>query len=189
MDAQSANAGSPSLSSDSLPAQIEAGDPRADNRRRVVEVARDKVVIRRMVAGVAMAVRVATASYLGVTLRVIGLQDGRFRYEARLLHRDPDFSVPLGEGNDQDRMEAQWREWVRLLRLPALVGRSETVDVEVNLDVTDLARRRPAPRRRGKAVAARRAGFLLRRKVGRSLFAPAIDNDRRILFPGSKLDR
>jgi hypothetical protein len=178
-----------SLSNPALPLQIEAGDPRADNRRRAIEIARDRVVIRRTVAGVAMAVRVASTAYRGVSLRVSSLQDGRFRYEARLLHRDPDLSVPLAEGNDQETIAAAWREWVRLLRLPALVGRSETGDAEVNLDVTDLARRRPAPRRRGRAVAARRARFLLRRKVGRSSFTPAIDHDRPILFPGSKLDR
>jgi hypothetical protein len=189
MDGQSADTVAPSLSSHALPLQIEALDPRADNRRRAIEIARDRVVIRRTVAGVAMAVRVASAAYLGVSLRVSGLQDGRFRYEARLLHRDPDLSVLLAEGNDQETIAAEWREWVRVLRLPALVGRSEIGDVEVNLEVTDLARRRPAPRRRGKAVAARRARFLLRRKVGRSSFRPAIEGDRPILFPGSKLDR
>ncbi len=171
------------------PLRIEASDPRADNRRRVIDVAGDAVVIHRSVAGVAMAIRVAASAYSGVALRVTGLQDGRFHYEAKLLHRDPDLSVSLAAGEDHAAIEAQWREWVRFLRLPALVGRSETGDVEVNLDVTDMARRRPSPRRRGKAVASRRARFLLRRKVGRSLLAAIIHSDHRVLFPGSKLDR
>ena len=189
MDLQHADMVAPSLSNDAMPLQIEACDPRADNHQRVIEVARDRVVIRRTVAGVAMAVRVASTAYLGVSLRVSSLRDGRFLYQARLLHRDPDLSVPLAEGNDQEAIEARWREWVLFLRLPALVGRSETSDVEVNLEVTDLARRRPAPRRRSKAVAARRARFLLRRQVGRSPSMPAIDRVRPIVFPGSKLDR
>jgi hypothetical protein len=169
--------------------RIEACDPRADDRRRVIDVGRDAVVIRRSVAGVAMAIRVVSGAYRGVALRVTGLQDGSFRYEAKLLHRDPDLSVLLAEGEDQAAIEAEWREWVRFLRLPALVGRIETGDVEVNLDVTDMARRRPTPRRRGKAVAFRRARFLLRRKVGRSLLATTIHSDPLVLFPGSKIDR
>lgn len=169
--------------------RIEARDPRADNRQRVIDVARDGVVIRRSVAGVAMAIRVASSAYRGVALRVTGLHEGRFRYEARLLHRDPDLSVTLAAGEDQTAIETVWREWVRFMRLPALVGRTETGDVEVNLDVTDMARRRPSPRRRGKALASRRGRFLLRRKVGGSMIDAKICPGPRILFPGSKLDR
>jgi hypothetical protein len=182
----------PVVSHSLKPAQflrIEACDPRADNRRRVIDVARDGVVIHRSVAGVAMAIRVLSSAYRGVALRVTGLHEGRFRYEARLLHRDPDLSVPLAEGEDQETIETQWREWVRFLRLPALVGRTGTGDVEVNLDVTDMARRRPSPRRRGRALASRRGRFLLRRKVGGSLLDATIHCDPRVLFPGSKSDR
>ena len=168
--------------------RIEACDPRSDNRRRVIDVACDEVVIRRSVAGVAMAIRVVSSAYRGVALRVTGLHEGRFRYEARLLHRDPDLSVPLAEGEDQTAIEAVWREWVRFLRLPALVGRTGTGDIEVNLDVTDMARRRPSPRRRGKALASRRGRFLLRRKVGRRVDAN-IHSNPRVLFPGSKFER
>src|SRR5260370_13694425 len=80
------------------PLRIEASDPRADNRRRVIDVAGDAVVIHRSVAGVAMAIRVAASAYSGAALRVTGLQDGRFHYEAKLLHRDPDLSVSLAPG-------------------------------------------------------------------------------------------
>ncbi len=124
-----------------------------------------------------------------MALRVTALQDGRFRYEARLLHRDPDLSVSLAEGEDHAAIAAQWREWVSFLRLPALVGRTENGDVEVNLDVTDMARRLPSPRRRGKAVSSRRGRFLVRRKVGRSLLVATIHSDHRVLFPGSKVGR
>src|SRR5260370_5655519 len=121
------------------PLRIEASDPRADNRRRVIDVAGDAGVIHRSVAGVAMAIRVAASAYSRVALRVTGLQDGRFHYEAKLLHPDPDLSVSLAAGEDHAASEAQWREWGRFLRLPPPVGRSETGDVEVNLDVTDMA--------------------------------------------------
>ena len=105
--------------------RIEACDPRSDNRRRVVDIAREGITIRRVVAGVSMAIRVDPSAYRGVALRITGLVDGRFHYEVRLAHRDPDLSVPLGEGGDLVAIEAQWRGWVAFLRLPALAGRTE----------------------------------------------------------------
>ena len=151
---------------------FETGDPRSDNRRRVIDVARDIVTIRRAVAGVPMAIRVPSSAYRGVGLRVAGLEEGRFRYEVRLLHRDPDLSVPLAEGGDGSQIEDAWRAWVAFLRLPALVERVEGALVEVNLDAVDLFRRRPCPRRRGRATLSRRPRFLRRRKVGARATVP-----------------
>ena len=170
-------------------ARIEAFDPRSDNRRRVIDVARESVTIRRAVAGVSMAIRIASSAYRGVTLRVNGLRDGRFHYEVKLLHRDPDLSVSLAEGENRAAVESEWREWVRFLRLPALVGRTEAADVEVNIDAVDISRRRPSPRRRGRSVTSRRPRFLTRRKVGAAAPAPTVDSDPHVLFYGSKFDR
>ena len=103
--------------------RVEAFDPRSDNRRRFIDVAREGVTIRRAVAGVSMAIRIASSAYRGVTLRVTGLQDGRFRYEVRLLHRDPDLSVSLAVGDDRVHVEGEWRKWVRFLgRRPSSGG-------------------------------------------------------------------
>ena len=135
----------------------------------MVEVDREAVLIRRTVAGVAMAIRVVSSAYRGVALRIAGLEEGRFQYEVRLLHRDPDLSVPLTEGEDKSAVEAQWREWVGFLRLPAFVGRTATADVQVNVDSVELARRVPSSRRRGGGAIARRPRFLTRRKVGRPI--------------------
>jgi hypothetical protein len=153
--------------------RIETADPRADNRRRVIEVARDAVAIRRKVQGMAMTIRVASCAYRGVALRIAGLDDGRFHYEVRLLHADPDLSVSLADGHDQRAIEKEWRRWVRFLRAPALVGRAHGEDVEVNIDATDLARRQPSGRRRGRATTMRRPRFLTRRKTG-ALASPAV---------------
>jgi hypothetical protein len=169
--------------------RFEAVDPRADNRRRVIEVARESVMIRRAVAGVSMSIRIASSAYRGVTLRVTSLEDGRFTYEAMLLHQDPDLSVSLASGEDRAEVESQWREWVRFLRLPALVGRTETADVAVNVDGMDIARRNPAPRRRRRSATSRRPRFLTRRKVGRAALGATVDADPLVLFHGSKLDR
>ncbi len=146
--------------------RIEARDPRSDNRRRIIDICREAVVIRRVLAGMMMAIRVETTAYRGVALRVAGLNDGRFRYEVKLLHRDPDLSVPLAEGEDEAMAEAQWREWLGFLGLPALVGRTNSSDVQVNIKDVALISRAPAPRARGSSVAARRPRFLRRRKTG-----------------------
>jgi hypothetical protein len=171
------------------PTRIEAFDPRSDNRRRVVDLARETVTIRRAVAGISMAIRVASSTYQGVTLRITGLEDGRFHYEVKLLHRDPDLSVSLAAGQDRAAVESEWREWARFLRLPALVGRTETADVDVNIDGLDIARRRSAPRRRVGSVVLRRPRFLMRRKVGAPAVPATVDSDPHILFYGSKFDR
>jgi hypothetical protein len=170
-------------------APFEALDPRADNRRRVVEVARESVLIRRAVAGVSMSIRIASSAYRGVIFRITGLADGRFHYETALLHHDPDLSVPLAAGEDRAEVENQWREWVRFLRLPALVGRTEATDVEVNVDGVDIARRSPAPRRRGRSATSRRPRFLTRRKVGGAALGETVDAVPVVLFHGSKFDR
>ena len=169
--------------------RIEAGDPRSDDRRRVVELDRTGIVIRRVFAGISMTIRIDPSACRGVAFRVAGLEDGRFHYEVKLLHRDPDLSVPLAESEDAAAAEAQWREWVGFLGLPALVGRTASSDVQVNIDCVDLDRRVPASRRRGSATAGRRARFLRRRKVGGLLTEAVGRSNPRVLFPGSKFDR
>lgn len=130
--------------------RIEACDPRSDDRRRVIEVGREAIVIRRAVAGVRMAVRVVSSAYRGVALRIARVEEGQFHYEVKLLHRDPDLSVTLTEGEDKAGVEAQWRDWVSFLGLPALVGRTASADVQVNVEGVDLARRAPIGRRRAR---------------------------------------
>ena len=155
---------SPLKASDCI--RIEACDPRSDDRRRIVDVSRDAVTIRRAVAGVSMAVRVESRAYRGVALRITGLEEGRFHYEVRLTHRDPDLSVPLAEGHEPAVMEAQWREWIALLRLPALVGRLESADIPVNVGGVMLFRAAPCARRRGSSLTRRRPRFLKCRSLG-----------------------
>ena len=169
--------------------RFETCDPRADNRRRVIDVERDRVTIRRAVAGVHMAIRVSASAYRGVGLRVAALEEGRFRYEIRLLHRDRDLSVSLAEGYDQKVIEDEWRAWVGFLRLPALVERIEGAETEVSLEGSGLVPRKPPPRRRGLSTVSRRPRFLRRRKVGRVVLVPTVHSNPQTLFPGSKFGR
>lgn len=135
--------------------RIEADDPRADNRRRVIDIAREAVVIRRSVASVAMTIRAPSSVYRGVALRLAKLCGERVRWEAWLEHRDPDLSVLLAQGEDKAVIEGRWRDWAGFFRLPALVERIDAATQAASLEVAGIARRLPcvrrAPRRRRRA--------------------------------------
>ncbi|WP_147262834.1 DUF6101 family protein [Roseiarcus fermentans] len=163
---------------------IETRDPRSDDRRRIVEVGREAVTIRRAVAGVSMTIRLSCRAYRGVALRIGALECGRFHYEVKLTHSDPDLSIVLGAGDDLAAMEAQWLEWVDCLGLPALAGRSEASEARVNVPRVALACRTPHPRRRGAALTSRRPRLRKRRANGRRLKTDVVDDDPIILSPG-----
>ena len=150
---------------------------------------RETVTIWRAVAGVSMIIRLPSEAYRGVALRIRGLECGRFSYEVGLAHRDPDLSVVLGVGDDLAAMEAQWREWVDHLRLPALAGRSEASDAPVNVSRAALSRRTPNPRRSGSALRSRRPRLVKRRAPGPFRKAEVVDRDPVVLFYGWKDDR
>jgi hypothetical protein len=169
--------------------RTEADDPRADDRRRLIDVSREAVIIYRSVAGVAMTIHVHSMAYRGVALRLIALSGDGGRREVRLAHRDPDLSVLLAESNDQAVIEACWRDWVCFFRLPALVERIEPGAQEAPFEIADITRGRPHPRRGGKATTTRRPRFFVRRKVGHPSFAATVHADPCVLLPGSKFDR
>lgn len=168
--------------------RIEASDPRADGLRRVVLLARERVVIARSVAGVFMHIAMAPDAYRGVVLRLSALQDGVFHYEIRLVHRDPDLSVTLAQASDDSEIRAEWRLWARFLDLPTLVEREEGRLEADSARMGDVAIAPASSRRRGKAMAMRRPRFLVRRKVGAPRPERASLNERE-MFPGSKADR
>jgi uncharacterized protein DUF6101 len=171
------------------PRRIEACDPRADGRRRVVLLARDRVVIARSVAGVFMHIAMTPNAYRGVVLRMAALEDGVFHYEIRLAHRDPDLSVTLHEANDDSEIKAEWRLWARFLRLPTLVEREEGRAELESAHLGEVAVARTRARRRGRSIASRRPRFLTRRKMGRVDLERASLAGAREIFPVFKQDR
>lgn len=167
--------------------RIEACDPRADGRRRVVLLARDRVVIARSVAGVFMRIAMTPNAYRGVVLRLSALRDDVFHYEIRLAHRDPDLSVTLHEASDDSEIQAEWRLWARFLGLPTLVEREEGRAEPEGRHRLETAHARA--RRRGRTMISRRPRFLLRRKTGRLDQCNRSILETREIFPGSKEDR
>jgi hypothetical protein len=142
----------------SLPISFHAHDIRADGGVRQVELHRERVVLRRAVQGMRMAVNVRVSDFLGVALRGIG--------ESQLLvlkHRDPSLTVPLFVSDDPDEIAAHWLMWSELFALPQL-----------NEDTA----REPAPRRRRRnAIFWRRPRFLMRRRASSGIASAPVYRD------------
>jgi hypothetical protein len=131
----------------SLPLRFDAHDTRADGGVRQVELHRERVVLRRAVHGMRMAVNVRVSDFLGIALRE--LDDAQMLV---LLHRDPSLTIPLCTGSDRDDIAAAWQIWSDIFALPQL-QHSEASE--------------PAPRRRRRnAIRWRRPRFLMRRRIG-----------------------
>jgi hypothetical protein len=137
----------------SLPVRFDAHDNRADGGVRQIELHRERVILRRAVSGMRMAVNVRVRDFLGVAVR--GLDDARMLV---LVHRDPSLSIPLCVSADADEIETAWQAWSDIFALPRL---------------TEEKLREPAQRRRRhNAIRARRPKFLVRRRAG-ALLNPA----------------
>ena len=137
----------------SLPVSFNAHDTRADGGVRQIELHRERIVLRRAVHGIRMAVKVRVSDFKGVALR--GTDDAQMLV---LVHRDPSLTIPLCVSCDTDEIATAWQMWSDVFGLPLL---------------PENGTREPAPRRRRRnAIRARRPKFLVRRRVG-DLLGPA----------------
>ena len=144
----------------SLPQRFNAHDARADGGVRLVELHRERVVLRRAVLGMQMAVNVRVSDFLGIALR--GVDDAQMLV---LLHRDPSLTIPLCVSADAGEIATAWQIWSDILALPRL---------------PDDQQREPAPRRRRRnAIRARRPKFLVRRRTGHLLNPASIHRGER----------
>ncbi|MBR1148750.1 DUF6101 family protein [Bradyrhizobium sp. AUGA SZCCT0431] len=137
----------------SLPLRFDAQDTRADGGVRQIELHRERVVLRRAVHGMQMAVNVRVSDFLGVALR--GLDDAQMLV---LVHRDPSLNIPLGVSSEPEEITSAWQMWSEIFALPQLPEDK----------ACEPARRR----RRHNAIRGRRPKFLVRRRAG-DLLNPA----------------
>jgi hypothetical protein len=150
-----------------LPIRFTASDPGADERIRWVELDRERVVLRRAVRGIPMAIKVPLNAFLGVALHLVAGEDGSCA-ALSLEHRDPALSVPLASPPDGDDVIADWRLWARILRLPLLVADSGGLLREPVERMGGVRLEPVCPRRRRRnAIKARRPSIPLRRALGR----------------------
>jgi hypothetical protein len=131
----------------SLPVSFEAHDQRADGSVRHIELHRERVILRRNVSGMRMAVNVRVSDFLGVAVR--GLDDAKMLV---LAHRDPALSIPLCVSSDRVEIDTAWQMWSAIFALPQLPE--------------EVVREPAMRRRRHNAIRARRPKFLVRRRAG-----------------------
>lgn len=160
----------------SLPVRFAAGDARADDQVRFVEVHRERVVMRRAVAGIPMAVSLPVTMYLGVAIRIVPPTEGNDGAIAVVLeHRDQALSVPLFFAPEATDILAEWQSWARVLGLPLLVHDGEGAFSEPFARMGAVRITKASPRRRRQtAMRSRRPRMLMRRKPGRPASQPTV---------------
>ena len=153
----------------SLPARFEAVDDAADGRVRFVDLHSRRVVVRRSVRGMLMAISLPVAAFRGVSIRLHGKANELPTAIAVVLeHRDPALSLPLLAASEDDEIVADWQSWGRVLGLPLLVGERDGTLREPFARVGALRVDEPTWRRRRRsAIARRRPSLLLRRRAAR----------------------
>lgn len=162
-----------------LPVRYAASDEAADGREREIELHRERVVLRRSVGGMRMALNMPLSAFTGVTLR---MQAEPGAVAIVLAHKDPGLALPLSVTADADDAMADWRSWGEVLGLPLLVEDNGGAR-EAFARIGQLRIARPRPRRRRRsALKRRRPSILMRRLPGKlSAAAPVHRGEREII--------
>jgi uncharacterized protein DUF6101 len=160
-----------------LPLRFSASDAAADGEMRDIELHRERVVVRRSVQGMRMALNMPVSAFSGVSLKV-----SREGLSVVLAHKDPDLALPLSSDAEAEDALTSWQDWGRVLALPLLVEDDTGLrDAYPQLGQLRIGRVRPRRRRRSP-LKGRRPSLLLRRKSGRALeVMPVHGGEREII--------
>lgn len=150
-----------------LPVRFTASDAVADERVRHVELHRERVILRRAVQGMRVALNVPVTAFLGLAVRLVPAADSApARAAVMLEHRDPALSIELYDAPDSDDVMAEWRLWSRVLGLPQIVADNAGNFSEPFPRLGAVRLRAPTARRRRRSpLAKRRPRFLARRRM------------------------
>jgi hypothetical protein len=167
----------------SLPVRFTAADEAADEHVRVVDLHRERVVLRRSVNGMRMALNLPVAAFRGVAIRLHFARTGKIPTSIAVVleHRDPALSLPLLCVTENEDIVAEWQSWGRVLGLPLLVADPDG-SLREPFGRLGAFLRVEAPkwrRRRRSAVARRRPSRLMRRRLGLSANMPTVHRDER----------
>ena len=167
----------------SLPVRFAAVDTAADQRLRVVDLHRERVVLRRSVRGMRMALNLPVAAFRGVAIRLFFAEAANVASSLAVVleHGDPSLSLPLFAAAESDDVVAEWQCWGRVLGLPLLVAET---DGSLREPFARLGAhlRIEAPtwrRRRRSAIAWRRPKRLMRRQISPSRPEPIVHRGER----------
>jgi hypothetical protein len=165
----------------SLPVRFEAADEAADERLRIVDLHHERVVLRRSVRGMRMALNMPVTAFRGVAIRLIGeANQAPTSIAVMLEHGDPSLSLPLFCAPESDDIVAEWQAWGRVLGLPLLVAEPDGSLREPFARLGAVRIEAPTWRRRRRsAIARRRPSRLLRRRAGRLSETPTVHRDER----------
>ena len=152
-----------------LPVRFAATELAADERVRYVELHRKRVVVRRSLRGMRMALNMPVSAFKGIGLKVMaGEGDKPASVAVMLEHKDPGLALPLFVSYETDDALAEWRSWGAALGLPLLVQDDDSGWREpfARLGGVRVGRVRPR-RRRHSALCKRRPAMLMRRRPGK----------------------
>jgi hypothetical protein len=167
-----------------LPLAFAAIDAAADGRVRHIELFKERLVMRRSVAGMHMALNMPIAAFAGVAIRLNEGEAGEMPTVAVVLeHKDPGLALPLFESSEADEAFAEWRSWSQVLGVPQLVADDEGGWREPFARMGGVLINRVKPRRRRHSgLARRRPSILSRRKAGKlASSATVYRNEREII--------
>jgi hypothetical protein len=169
----------------SLPVRFTATDEAADDRLRIVDLYRERVVMRRSVRGMRMTLNLPVAAFRGVAIRLMFAEADTIATAMAVVleHGDPALSLPLFSAPACDDIVVEWQSWGRVLGLPLLVAEPDGTLREPFARIGALRVDRPAGRRRRRgAIARRRPARLLRRQTGALPKVPIVHrNEREII--------
>ncbi|MEN3381917.1 MAG: hypothetical protein V7608_1961 [Hyphomicrobiales bacterium] len=151
-----------------LPVRFTANDAAADERTRHVELHRERVILRRAVQGMRIALNVPVQAFRGVSIRLVEAQDEVPAGVAVFLeHSDPALSIELYFAENSDDVVAEWQLWSRVLGVPMLIKGEDGELRQPFPHIGAVRCKAPAPRRRRRAALhRRRPKFLVRRRPG-----------------------
>ena len=153
----------------SLPARFTTADDTADEGLRIVDLHRERVVLRRALCGMRMAVNLPVAAYRGVAIRLDAATETPPLIAVTLEHADASLSLPLFASTDTDDIVAEWQIWGRILGLPLLISDTDGTMREAFARMGRLRIEAPTWRRRRRStIARRRPSRSLHRRVGRA---------------------
>jgi uncharacterized protein DUF6101 len=158
-----------------LPVRYAARDNGADGQVRDIQLDRERVVLKRAVAGIRMKIGVPVHEFSGVTMRTLPPEGEEPAAVAVMLeHRDTGLTVPLYVATEGDDALAQWKCWSRVLGVPLLVEDGGALREPFGR-IGRAGVGKPSPRRRRRAaIKWRRPSILMRRKPGRPAAAPTV---------------
>ncbi len=164
-----------------LPVKFAARDERADGRSREVELTRERVVVRRAVDGMRMAVNLPVAAYRGIAIRMIADDNADPAVAIVLVHADPAMNLTLCVTDQPDEIVKGWHDWASVLAMPLLPAEQDNQPAAPAPSATVRIEPVCPRRRRRNAIKSRRPSILMRRKPTRLTACESYRGEREII--------